>query len=99
MSVPTLHVGDALLFKTDGANAFAVCLPDIQGHKLYFDTPQDPHHEAPHNVASSIFVVRRPGYYDNRARMRKLQQAAEEPVTLNAGESSPACSAADGEFK
>ena len=79
MPLPSLRVGDALLVKVDGGSSFAVCLPDVHGHKLYFESPQDPDHDqqAPHDVTSAIFITRRPGYYDNFAKMRYLQEAAD----------------------
>ena len=75
-------VGQLLLIRLDSANSFAVCLPHIQGHKLYFEGSG---REAPPDVAAATFVVRRPGHYDNSAKLRKLQRSADGMASVTPG--------------
>ena len=82
-----LRVGDVVLLKIDGGTGFAVCLPDVQGHKLYFEEGMS--HGAPHDVAAATFVIRRPGYYDNFAKLRAVQKsanAADEITIISPGD-------------
>ena len=64
-----------------GGTGFLVCLPDIQGNRLFFESPsEDSTTDTPHDITSGVFLIWRPGYYDNLSKLHKLEASANKDV-------------------